>query len=235
MNLKFSEEACANSINEIKMKKTAYAFLFSVWTLSVLSLTNFPQSDSLKASKRWGKWLPAFDLKANDTIISLGCGNGWREFELSLLTNKLTFYLEDLDSVSLNQLHVNKAKTQFTANRKSPLTNTFQLIYGTTRTIPVQDSFAQKVMIMNAYHHFDNKDEMLKEIYRILKYQGRLIITDHVSLTKSKESSYGCDRKYYLLNEKDLVDQITKANFKLISVTKMEKKTRVFVFEKVSH
>lgn len=217
------------------MKKCLYILLFTVCTLSVNSLTNSPLTDSLKASKRWGKWLPSFDLKANDTIISLGCGNGWREFELSLLTNKLTFYLEDLDSVSLNQSHINQAKIQFATNRKSPLTNTFQLIYGTTHTIPANDSFADKVMIMNAYHHFDNKDDMLKEIYRVLNQHGRLIITDHISLTKSKESSYGCDRKYYLLNEKDLIDQITKANFKLISVTKMEKRTRVFVFEKASN
>lgn len=214
------------------MTRIFYIFLISALTLPIFGSTNFPQTDSLKSSKKWGKWLAQFDLKANDTIISLGCGNAWREFELSLLTNNLIFYLEDLDSVSLNQLNINKAKAQFADNRKSPLTNKFQIIYGTTKTIPTKDAFADKVMIMNSYHHFNNKDLMLKEIYRVLNYHGRLIITDHVSLTESKESSYGCDRKYFLLNEKDLVDQIVKSNFKLISVTNMAKQTRVFVFEK---
>ena len=164
--------------------------------------------------------------------MSLGAGSGWREFELSLLTNKLTFYLEDLDSLSLNQKNLSKAEADFTHNRKSPLTNTFRPVYGTTQTIPVRDSLADKVMIMNSYHHFDNKDQMLIEIYRVLKHHGRLIITDHVSLTESKESTYGCDRTYFLLNQKDLVDQIVKAGFTLRSITNMEKRTRIFVFEK---
>ena len=217
------------------MTRIFYIFLISVLTLQTFSSTNFPQTDSLKASKKWGKWLTQFDLKANDTIISLGSGNGWREFELSLLTNKLTFFLEDLDSVSLNHSNITKAKVEFANNRKSPLTNSFQIIYGTTKTIPCKDAFADKVMIMNSYHHFANKDEMLKEIYRVLNHHGRLIITDHISLTESKESSYGCDRKYFLLNEKDLVDQIVKSNFKFISVTKMAKQTRVFIFEKADN
>ncbi len=139
------------------------------------------------------------------------------------------------DTVSLNQATINKAKAQFADKRKSPLTNKFQIIYGTTNTIPAKDAFADKVMIMNSYHHFENKDLMLKEIYRVLNHRGRLIITDHVSLTESKESSYGCDRKYFLLNQTDLIDQIVKANFKLISVTNMAKQTRIFVFEKADN
>jgi ubiquinone/menaquinone biosynthesis C-methylase UbiE len=214
------------------MKRLIYIFLFSILILPGFSSNKIPLTDSLKAVKKWGKWMPQFDLKANDTIINLGSGNGWREFELSLLTNKLAFYLEDLDSVSLNQANIKKNKTEFTHNRKSPLTNTFQIVYGTTIDIPVKDAFANKVMIMNSYHHFDKKDEMLKEIHRVLKVNGRLIITDHVSLTESRESSYGCDRKYFLLNEKDLIDQIIKAGFSLVSVTKMAKQTRIFVFEK---
>jgi len=216
------------------MKKIFYIVLIITLTKPIYSSNSFPHTDSLKASKKWGKWLTQFDLKANDTIVSLGCGNGWREFELSLLTNKLTFYLEDLDSVSLNHRNISKSKAEFADNRKSPLTNTFQIIYGTTKTIPIKDAFADKVMIMNSYHHFDDKDLMLKEIYRVLNPHGKLIITDHVSLTESKESSYGCDRKYYLLNEKDLIDQIVKSNFKLITVTKMAKQTRVFVFQKIA-
>lgn len=215
-----------------EMTKVFYIFLSSLLTLPAFSLANFPQTDSLKASKKWGQWLASFDLKANDTIISLGSGNGWREFELSLLTDQLTFYLEDLDSVSLNQRSIHKAKADFAGNRKRALSNTFHIIYGTTKTVPVKDAFADKVMIMNSYHHFDHKDEMLKEIFRILNHHGRLIITDHISLTESKASSYGCDRTYFLLNEKDLVDQIVKAGFRLISVTKMENRTRIFVFEK---
>ncbi|MBS1634470.1 MAG: class I SAM-dependent methyltransferase [Bacteroidetes bacterium] len=214
------------------MKKTLYLLLISILSLQASASLHYPQTDSLKASKKWGKWLTQFDLRAHDTIISLGCGNGWREFELSLLTNDLNFYLEDLDSLSLNQRNITRAKTEFAGERKSPLTNTFRAVYGTSQTIPLRDAFADKVMIMNAYHHFDNKDIMLKEIYRVLLPHGKLIITDHVSLTESKESSYGCDRTYFLLNEKDLVDQIEKAGLKLLSVSRMEKRTRVFVFEK---
>lgn len=213
------------------MKKIFYTLLFSFVCFNIFSIPIFP-SDSLRISKKWGKWLPQFDLNAGDTILSLGSGSGWREFELSVLTNNLNFYLEDLDSISLNQKNVEKGKSEFPKNRKSPLTNTFHIVYGTTKAIPVKNEFVDKVMIMNSYHHFDNKDEMLNEINRVLHKNGKLIITDHISLSESRESTYGCDRKYFLLSEKDLVDQIVRANFKLLSVTPMAKQTRVFVFEK---
>lgn len=233
-SMQVSKDQNKNSAT-LPMKKIVYLVIIILLSLQALPSTNAPQTDSLKASKKWGQWLPQFNFQANDTIISLGSGSGWREFELSLLTDQLNFYLEDLDSVSLNQKNIEKAKTAFARQRKSALTNTFHTLYGTTSTIPAKNAFASKVLIMNSYHHFDNKDQMLKEIYRVLGHHGKLIITDHISLTGSKESSYGCDRKYFLLNEKDLVNQIVKANFKLLSVTKMARQTRVFVFEKAGN
>jgi ubiquinone/menaquinone biosynthesis C-methylase UbiE len=113
-----------------------------------------------------------------------------------------------------------------------PLSNRFNIIYGSTSKISLKDQFVDKVIIMNAYHHFDNKEVMLKEIYRILKNTGKLIITDHISLTVSKESTYGCHTKYLLQSEKDFVGLIEKSGFKIISTTKMGTKTRQFVFEK---
>lgn len=198
----------------------------------MFSSGSFPSIDSTKAAAKWGQWLKQFDLKTNETILSLGCGGAWREFELSLLTDSLTFYLEELDSISLNSKIISKNILEFKNNRKRQLTNTFFKVYGTTTSIPVQNDFFEKVLIMNSFHHFDSKEVMLKEINRALKTKGILIITDHISLDVSKESSYGCDHKYFLLNEKDLISLIEKSNFKLISITKMAKQTRLFVFKK---
>jgi SAM-dependent methyltransferase len=189
-------------------------------------------TDSLKANKKWGQYLKQFDFKAKDTILSLGAGGGWREFELSLLTDSLTFYLEDLDSIALNTKAISSKISEFKNNRKRPLTNIFHVVYGSTDKIPVKNQFCNKILIMNSFHHFDNKEVMLKEINRTLRSKGKLIITDHISLDVSKESSYGCDHTYFLLNEKDLISLIERSNFKLVSVTKMAKQTREFVFEK---
>jgi ubiquinone/menaquinone biosynthesis C-methylase UbiE len=208
-------------------------FIYSLLLcLSSLESHASVDTDSIKANKKWGPYLKQFDFKAHDIVLSLGCGGAWREFELSLLTDSITFYLEDIDSLALNTKSISTKINEFKNNRKRPLNNNFHIVYGTTEKIPVNDQLCNKVLIMNSFHHFDNKEMMLGAINRVLLPQGKLIITDHISLDVSKESSYGCDRKYFLLNEKDLITLIEKSNFKLVSVTKMAKQTRQFVFEK---
>jgi hypothetical protein len=86
---------------------------------------------------------------------------------------------------------------------------------------------------MNAWHHFNNKEGILKEISGILKSHGKLIVTDHVALKESKYSSYGCDRTYFLLNENDFITMAQKAGFRLSKNEKMAKRTRQFVMEKI--
>lgn len=44
--------------------------------------------------------------------------------------------------------------------------------------IPLPDSFANCVVCTNAFHFFRNKDQALKEMSRILKDDGKIVITD---------------------------------------------------------
>jgi SAM-dependent methyltransferase len=209
--------------------KLFYLFLFYLIQSGLFSI---PVTDSLQAAKKWKNWFANFDLKPKEVVVSLGCGNAWREFELSLLCDSVHFYLEDLDSVSLNKKNLDISLSDFKKNRRKPLTHTYDMVYGTTTSVPLKDGIADKVIIMNAYHHFDDKAQMLKEINRLLKPDGKLIITDHLSPNVSKKSGYGCDREYWLLNEKDFMDLLNTAGFVLDSKTKMDGKTFQFVCKK---
>ncbi len=143
----------------------------------------------------------------------------------------MVFFLEDINSSQLNTKTISTKITDFKTSRKTKLSNKFNIVYGTTTTLPLKSKFVDKVIIMNSFHHFDTKEMMLAEIYRTLKPNGMFLITDHISLDKSKQSLYACDRNYFLLNEKDLTKMFEEANFKLVSITKMAKQTRQFVFQ----
>ncbi|SHJ84497.1 methyltransferase domain-containing protein [Tepidibacter formicigenes] len=52
------------------------------------------------------------------------------------------------------------------------------IIKGSVQYMPFKDKYFDKVIFLNYFNCFENEEKVLKEVYRVLKYKGNVIIED---------------------------------------------------------
>lgn len=107
------------------------------------------------------------DFSKNDSVLDFGCGTGTlcRMIKQSCPKVKLTGIDTDLKILEI-------------AEKKKP--GDFQLIYYDGEKLPFEDACFDKIIATWVFHHFTNEQKIqaLKEIKRILKPNGKLVIAD---------------------------------------------------------
>jgi SAM-dependent methyltransferase len=176
--------------------------------------------------------LVRFGFKKHDTVVSIGVGSGWREFMLSMFTDSITFYLEDIDtSCVIYDKIKNKYLPYYEAFRGSRITNSFIPAIGNDTAIYIRSDVANDILIINVYHHFSNDIAIVKECKRILKPGGKLFIDEHV-LRRNKYSFKFCDYGGHYKSEKNFVNDILNTGLKCDTIYRYGKYWRIFVFSK---
>jgi ubiquinone/menaquinone biosynthesis C-methylase UbiE len=181
-----------------KMKKLAIATLLFV----CFSFTYLVNNKAPFSSKTYGNvanyfanekdMQDFFDFKKGNAIAEIGAGDGQNIGGFSLFTDSLTFYLEDIDEKYLNQDNFNKVIKRC-SKIKSPLTNKFQLSIGTEKSTNLPDNLFDKIVIVSTFHEFSYMDEMVADISKKLKPNGRIYILETHCLAKG--------HKYYSFEE----------------------------------
>lgn len=120
--------------------------------------------DSYKHYKTVLSWI---DYKTERYILDLGCGKGelLKQIEVRLNSCEIDrkFKISGLD-ISPNMIE--KAKKN----------SDIEFKVGDSEDIPFNDNTFQVVTCLNSFHHYENPEKVLKEIYRVLKYEGKIII-----------------------------------------------------------
>lgn len=110
-----------------------------------------------------------------------------------------------------------------------------QCRYGLAESIPFPDGYFDAVIIIDAFHHFQDQSTALKEISRVLKCGGKIFIEE-----VEKHSSFGfllgAAEKLLLMNShfypKEKLLQTVKGHFKNQEAIKLNKSFFVVVCEK---
>ena len=234
-----------------KFKKNLLIFLVLVLMISSCTLMNRvfqrKQISSYKCHSSYCKLYTAKDsviikyfrelvqvcgIKNYDTILSIGAGSGGREFLISLYTDNVLFYLEDIDTSCISQEKISKIYyPHYSKLRGKPITNRFVTIQGSDTLTGMDYLSVNKIFISNVFHHFTNDKAMINECTRVLRKNGKLIITEHV-LKKNKTSYKFCDYGGYYKTEENFINDIIKNGFLLNSVIREGKYWRIFIFSK---
>lgn len=98
--------------------------------------------------------------KENYIVLDLGCGNG---VSTSNIKGKLVVGLD------LSQSQMVKAKTSF---------KDAEFVVGNAEKLPFKDEVFDLVVAVNLLHHVPNTDRCLKECWRVLKKEGKLLSVD---------------------------------------------------------
>lgn len=121
------------------------------------------------------------DLKKGDIITEIGAGNGINIGVLSMVYDSVTFVAQDIDIKTLTDKTYNKIIKKYSKYRQTPQTNKFEKVIGTKTSTNLPDSKFDELFIINSFHDFDKQDEMLDDIYKKLKPNGRFILLEGFS------------------------------------------------------
>ena len=108
------------------------------------------------------------DIKENICVLDIGCGTGWALGQIAkLVDGKGSFY-----GIDLSAKMIEKAKESFKEQKQ------FQFMKANAESIPLEDNKFDVIICTNSFHHYLNPDKALKEMYRLLKAEGKVYILD---------------------------------------------------------
>jgi len=111
-----------------------------------------------------------FYLKKNSIILDLGSGGGWLSAYLSNFESVKKIYALDSSKYFLHQMMPEILRIMG-ANRKK-----ITPVEGLFSPILLEDESIDMVVASSALHHADNLEIVLKEIRRVLKRNGALVV-----------------------------------------------------------
>jgi ubiquinone/menaquinone biosynthesis C-methylase UbiE len=168
------------------------------------------------------------NLKENDFMLDIGCGTGWALGQAAnLIDDKGTFY-----GVDLSEKMIDKAKENFKGR------GNFHFLRANAEGIPLEDNLFNIIICTNSFHHYYNQVKALKEMKRLLKYQGKLYILDptvDIWIAKGLAKVFHLfDRDHVGLHStKEFEKMITNAGLKYVGVEKIKWYQKVQVGEKI--
>jgi ubiquinone/menaquinone biosynthesis C-methylase UbiE len=100
-------------------------------------------------------------------VLDVGCGTG--EFALNLKRCKQNINIFGID-ISKEMINIAKAKTMF--NRG------IDFRVGDVEKIPYDDNYFDCITCAHSFHHYPNKRKAVREMFRVLKNNGKVMIID---------------------------------------------------------
>jgi len=195
------------------MKRQTFIFLL----LALFSLTSltYIKTKPVFSYKVYGNFasffesendlLNFFEFNKGDIVAEVGAYKGQNIGGLSILTDSMTFYAQDINTISFNLKSFDKVIKR--SNKyKTSLTNKFHLCIGTEEATNLPDGIFDKIFLSATFHEFTFMDEMITDISRKLKQNGKLYILESHCFTKT--------HKNYTADETTAI--MKKHNFRLL-------------------
>jgi ubiquinone/menaquinone biosynthesis C-methylase UbiE len=136
-----------------------------------------------------------FSIRNGDVVADVGAASGWMEGVLSVFTDSVTYYIQDINSDYLDQDQLDKVVNYFSLVRETTQTNSFHMVIGKTNKTNLPDSTFDKIIIHNTFHEFTNPWMIVKDLKRKLKANGKIIVYDNFSNRYKKIRHPGCKIK----------------------------------------
>ena len=170
------------------------------------SLSNKQKRDSLSTAK-FNAVNTFLGLAPSDSIADIGTGAGYSLIPIANNCPECKFTVEDIDSSTCNTRSL--AKRINNTGNKTRIEN-FAFHYGTTKATNLPSSKFNKVLIFDVIHEMTYKNEMLKDIKRILQKNGSIFI-EEILVHKSVKKDRICN--YPFLTEVEFKKLMTDNNF----------------------
>ena len=169
--------------------------------------------------KRLRKWS---NLSSNKTVLEIGCGTGNGSKLIKKYFQAKRIYATDLD------------KRMIDIAKKGSKDDTISFEVQNATKLKYKDNYFDAVFDLGVIHHIPNWKACLKELQRVLKPKGQLIIEDLSIETFStpfgKLMKKLLDHPYNSMHKEDeFVEYIKKIGFKIVVHKKYSTLIRYFI------
>ena len=147
-----------------------------------------------------GKEINFYNFKPGNVVGSIGAQCTHWEAAFAAVTDSVQFYLQDIDTTYCNTKQASFAWNYYEGIRAKPMTSTFKIIMGNEQGTNLPDSLFDKILIINSFHEFIHKPQMLADIAKKLKRDGILYIEEAVA-KKSGDLHGVCNAVIFLPEE----------------------------------
>lgn len=158
------------------------------------------ESEERKTQQDPQKIIKLFSLDASDIVADLGCGTGYFTLPISSIVNKV--YGIDIQQEMLDYL---TQKIQ-----KQNITNIKLFLSKDVNQIPLESESVTALLSVMTLHEFQDKNQMIKEIYRVLKPGGNAMVIDF-----KKEATVSGPPVSIRVSQQQAIDLFTKEKMNL--------------------
>jgi ubiquinone/menaquinone biosynthesis C-methylase UbiE len=155
----------------------------------------------------FGKLFSSIKVAKGDTICDIAGGWGYSSAIVANYLPEVIFYEEDIRKNICNK---KRFKQTFDLLDSKARIDNYRFFIGKEKKIPFQDKFFKTVTVFISIHEFTYKDEMLAEMKRIMRDDGRLYIYETVYKNTPEIDSF-C--KYTYLSETELLNLVIENGF----------------------
>jgi ubiquinone/menaquinone biosynthesis C-methylase UbiE len=138
------------------------------------------------------EYLKYLSIKPNEVVADVGAASGWLDGVISVFVDSVIFYVQDIDTMVLNDKQLGKVVAHFSNVREKPQSNTFNYVIGETKQTNLPDSTFDLITIHNTFHEISNPIEILFDLKKKLKRGGRLVIYESFSNAYERQRHKGC-------------------------------------------
>lgn len=117
-------------------------------------------------------------FKKGDLVADIGAGNGYLEGMLTLFFDRVTFYIQDIDSTVCNQSSVNRVSDFYKNLKKRPFTNKLIPVIGTDSTTNLPDNNFDKILMLYTYQYIKKPKPFMLDVKKKLKKDGFLYVVN---------------------------------------------------------
>jgi ubiquinone/menaquinone biosynthesis C-methylase UbiE len=125
----------------------------------VLGYLNHPLHKYQKM-KRYEHALEMLKLNKNDNVLEIGCGVGYQ--------------IPEIAKRCKNYIGIDFSKESLKSCKKI---KNVKLIYADAHKLPFKENYFDAALIIDVLENLDNPEKALKEAKRVLKYNGKLVIS----------------------------------------------------------
>ena len=149
------------------------------------------------------------DLADNDNILEIGMGNGFFVRDIVAAASNVTYTGSDFSETMIKE-----------ANDLNHSLNNAKFILAHADNLPFDNNIFDKVFTVNTIYFWENAQQILNEIRRILKPGGLFVVTlrpryvmDQLPVVKHGFTTY---------TGQEVADLLSENNFSVVSVTESE-------------
>jgi SAM-dependent methyltransferase len=180
------------------------------------------------------KELEFYDFHVGETVASIGAQCCHWEAAFAATTDSVLFYLEDIDTTYFKKSQAGFAWHYYDSLRGRAMTSQYKMVVGDEKSTSLPDNRFDKIFIINSFHEFTSRAEMLADLKKKLKPGGILYIDE--SLPKRPGQLHGICKKPMLTHE-EMIALLSANGFEYadgldLNFRKKRPMRKIYAFEK---